>query len=223
MEADFWQSRWRSGRIGFHQAQVTPALQQWWPRLEIPNDSRVLVPLCGKSLDMLWLAEQGHAVLGVELSELAVQQFFAENDLVAEVHESAAGQHHVSGPIEIICGDMFAVPRSVLATCTAAFDRAALIALPPEMRGDYVRHVYGGVASGARGLLITLDYPQEEMAGPPFSVPDDEVQNLFAEVAQAKLLEQRSSLSSEDKFKERGVSRFDTLVYELSKANSTPR
>ncbi len=217
MEAEFWQERWRSGRIGFHQEQITPALQRWWPELAVPPSARVLVPLCGKSRDMLWLAERGHTVLGVELAELAVQQFFEENDLSWQTRQSAAGTHYVSGRIEVVCGDIFNLPVEALASCTAAFDRAALIALPQAMRQRYVQHVYGGLAPASRGLLITLDYPQEEMAGPPFSVPDDDVQSLFAGVADATLRERRSSLSSEQKFQERGVSRFDTLVYELEK------
>jgi len=215
MDTAFWLDRWREGRTFFHQNKVMPLLQKYWPGLDLPPASRVLVPLCGKSLDMRWLAEQGYRVLGVELSPLAVTQFFEEQGLEARVHHTSAGAHHVSGNIEIICGDIFALGAEVLASCTGVYDRAALIALPHTMRDSYVRHVYGGLAPDCRGLMISLDYPQEQMAGPPFSVPDHEVQTLFAPVSKARLIDRRDVLAHEPKFAERGVERLDTLVYEL--------
>ena len=137
------------------------------------------MPLCGKSLDMVWLAAQGHEVLGVELAPLAVEQFFAENELRPVIHESSYGRHYVAGNIEIICGDIYNLDARILSHCVGAYDRAALVALPESMRASYVRHVYGQLSPSWRGLLITLDYPQEEMAGPPFSIADSEAQALF--------------------------------------------
>ena len=134
MDSEFWHQRWREGRIGFHQAQATPLLVAHWPTLELPRDSRVFVPRAGKSLDMPWLAAQGHRVLGVELSPLAVARFFEERGLVPRVHDSHLGRHHVAGAIELICGDVFDLDAQVLADCAAVYDRAALIALPPELR-----------------------------------------------------------------------------------------
>ena len=215
MDTAFWLDRWREGRTFFHQNKVMPLLQKYWPGLDLPAGSRVLVPLCGKSLDMAWLAAQGHRVLGVELSPLAVAQFFEEHGLEARIHHSPAGEHHVSGDIEIICGDIFALDASVLASCTGVYDRAALIALPSAMRATYVQHVYEGLASGYRGLMISLDYPQEQMPGPPFSVPDEEVQALFALRSEARVIDRRDVLAHEPKFAERGVARLDTVVYDL--------
>ena len=215
MEADFWLERWRDGRTHFHQQNITPQLPRHWPALGLAPGSRVLVPLCGKSLDMLWLARQGMRVLGVELAQLGVEQFFAENGLKAATRESAAGRHYVSGDIEIIHGDIFKLDAATLATCDGVYDRAALIALPPPMRAPYVDHVYRQMPARYRGLLITLDYRQELMNGPPFSVPDDEVQDLYRGHAEAEILERSDILREEPKFAERGLKALDTLAYRL--------
>ncbi len=215
MEPDFWLQRWHAGQTHFHQDRITPLLQKFWPTLELAPGSRVLVPLCGKSLDMIWLLEQGHRVFGVELAELAVQQFFDENGLTPERRTSALGTHYVAGDIELLCGDIFDLDAQTLGQCTGVYDRAALIALPGGMRGRYARHVYGQLASDYRGLLITLDYPQAQMEGPPFSVADTDVQALFAGHSRATLLDRRGILDKEPKFAQRGVQRLDTLSYRL--------
>ena len=217
MEAEFWLERWRDGRTHFHQTRVTPLLQKYWPMLGLPKDSRVLVPLAGKSLDMVWLAEQGHRVLGAELSQLAVEQFFSENHLQPQIHPSAYGSHYVAGNIEIICGDIFKLDAAILSTCSGVYDRAALVALPAAMRAQYAQHVYGQLANDYRGILITLDYPQEQMDGPPFSVQDAEVQSLYAPHSDAAIIDRRDILDKEPKFMERGVSRLDTVVYKLQR------
>jgi len=217
MDTEFWLARWREGRTRFHQERVTPLLPKFWPTLGVPVGSRVLVPLCGKSLDMMWLAEQGYRVLGVELSPLAVERFFEDNALQAEVHESAMGRHYSAGAIEIICGDIFDVDAATLRSCVGAYDRAALIALPPEMRVRYAQHVYGQLADDYRGLLLTLDYDPSQMDGPPFSVNDAEVQTLYAGYCAAVLIDRRETLSKEPKFVERGLTRLDTLVYRLER------
>ncbi|MDQ2149940.1 thiopurine S-methyltransferase [Alcaligenaceae bacterium C4P045] len=216
MDADFWLARWEEGATHFHQQRVTPLLQKYWPTLALPAGSKVLVPLCGKSLDMVWLAEQGHQVLGVELAEVAVQQFFSENALDPVITPSAVGSHYRAGNIEIICGDIFALDDAVLGGCLGAYDRAALVALPEEMRARYAAHVYGKLARDYRGLLLTLDYPQTQMPGPPFSVGDDEVQRLFVGHSTATLLSRRDILDKEPKFAERGLKQLDTLVYKLA-------
>src|SRR5690606_2729087 len=216
MNADFWLERWREGQTHFHQSRITPLLQKYWPTLDLPQGSRVLVPLCGKTLDMLWLAEQGHQVLGVELSPLAVEQFFSENNLRPEMRTSSAGRHYLAGNIEIICGDIFALDATSLAACTGVYDRAALVALPAAMRAHYVDHVYGHLSRQYQGLLLTLDYPQDQMDGPPFSLGDNEVQSLYAAHSCAEIIDRRGILDKEPKFAARGLTRLDTVVYRLS-------
>ncbi|MER1966903.1 thiopurine S-methyltransferase [Castellaniella sp. GW247-6E4] len=216
MDKDFWQQRWRQGQTGFHQTRVMPLLQKHWPALCLPADSRVLVPLAGKSLDVAWLAEQGHRVLAIELSTIAVEQFFTEHGLTPSIHDSILGRHYVAGRIEFICGDIFDLDAATLAECTGCYDRAALIALPADMRRHYVAHVYGGLPPGCRGLLLTLDYPQAQMDGPPFAVSDEEVQRLYTPGWRIDRLETRDILEQEPRFAERGIDRLSTSAYRLS-------
>ncbi|MDD0975446.1 thiopurine S-methyltransferase [Pseudomonas fontis] len=179
MQAEFWHSRWTSNQIAFHQPQVNAYLQQYWPALGVPAGARVLVPLCGKSLDMLWLAGQGLQVLGVELSERAVADFFDEHQLVPQIEQRGAFKVYRCEDIEIWCGDFFALTALDVAGCSALYDRAAVIALPFEMRTRYAEHLHTLLPAGSQGLLITLDYPQEQIDGPPFAVTAQEVQRLF--------------------------------------------
>ncbi|WP_115553395.1 MULTISPECIES: thiopurine S-methyltransferase [Xanthomonas] len=218
MDTDFWLQRWQDGQTGFHQDEVMPLLQKHWPALQLPLAARVLVPLCGKTLDLHWLAAQGHRVLGVELSPLAVTQFFDEANLQPQRHTSSAGEHFVAGPIEIICGDAFALDASILADCTAVYDRAALVALPAELRRRYLETTYARLPAMCRGLLITLDYPQAEKAGPPFAVDAAEVQTLFQAQWQAQQLEQRDILEQEPRFRADGVTALSTAVYRLQRS-----
>ena len=215
MDADFWLQKWQEGQIGFHRHDVMPLLQKHWPSLQLPEGSRVLVPLCGKSLDMHWLAAQGHRVLGVELSPLAVAQFFEEAGLKPERTTSPYGEHFSAGPIEIILGDAFGLDPGLLADITGVYDRAALIALPPDLRLRYRDTVYAALPAGCQGLLITLEYPQEEKAGPPFSVAQAEVESLFAAPWRHTLLERRDILDQEPRFREEGLSALETAVYRL--------
>ena len=217
MDASFWHQRWEEGRIGFHQASASPLLARHWPALGLPEGSRVFVPLCGKSLDMVWLAEQGHAVFGVELSTLAVAQFFAERGLEPSVRESPAGVHYRGGPYELLCGDAFALGAELLADCAGAYDRAALVALPPETRALYADTCWRRLPPHCRGLLVTMEYPQAERAGPPFSVEAPEVDLLFGAEWSPELLERRDILDREPGFAADGVSALSTCAWRLQR------
>jgi thiopurine S-methyltransferase len=218
MEADFWLQRWQEGQIGFHRHDVMPLLQKHWPSLQLPEGSRVLVPLCGKSLDMHWLAAQGHRVLGVELSPLAVMQFFEEAKLEPVRTTSRYGEHFSAGTVEIVLGDAFCLDPALLADVAGVYDRAALIALPPDMRLRYRDTVYAALPAGCQGLLITVEYPQSEKAGPPFSVVQSEVEGLFAAPWRHTLLERRDILDQEPRFREEGLSALETAVYRLRRS-----
>lgn len=217
MDPDFWHQRWREGRIGFHQDRPTPLLLEYWPALALAPASQVFVPLAGKSLDMVWLAAQGHRVLGVELSPLAVTQFFDEHGLTPQVHDSRYGRHYHAGDIELICGDIFGLDAEILAGCAAVYDRAALIALPPPLRRRYVRELHALLPAGCRGLLITLEYPQHEKHGPPFAVPEVEVRELYGRDWNVATLDRRDFLAQQPGFVAEGVSALDTVVYRLSR------
>jgi len=173
------------------------------------------VPLCGKSLDMLWLAEQGYRVLGVELSELAITQFFDERGLSPEIKQSRFGTHYHADAWEIICGDAFALSPEILQHCTGIYDRGAMIALPPEMRKIYVATTWSRLPAGCQGLLVTLEYPQAQKSGPPFSVEEAEVRQRFAGIHTVELLERRDILKNEPGFQAEGVTALNTSVYRM--------
>ncbi|HET7931709.1 MAG TPA: thiopurine S-methyltransferase [Rhodanobacteraceae bacterium] len=222
MDAEFWLQRWREGRTGWHRDAVMPLLERYWPASGVAPGARVLVPLCGKSLDMLWLSQQGHDVLGVELSPVAVEAFLRENQLTAGSAARADGTHFKvtnppGGSIEIINGDLFDVAPETIASCHAFYDRAAMIALPAPVRARMASEVYARLPADSRGLLIVLDYPQHEMEGPPFSVDADEVQSLLAAQWQVTQLERRDIFGEDPSFAERGATAMHTSVYALSK------
>ncbi|MGY1519760.1 thiopurine S-methyltransferase [Luteimonas sp. A482] len=221
MQPDFWHDRWQRNRIGFHRDAPLPLLIRHWPDLQLPAGSRVFVPLCGKSLDMVWLAEQGHRVLGIELSATAIEQFFDERGLNPRIHTSPAGTHYSSGAWELVAGDAFAIPRELLAESVGVYDRGALIALPPDMRATYARTTWQRLPSGCRGLLVTLEYPQAEKAGPPFSVEEAEVHAQFAPEWELALVERRDILANEPSFQSEGVSALSTAVYRMQRTPPT--
>ena len=217
MDPNFWQQRWRDNQIGFHQQQVTPLLEQYWAALGVAAGDQVFVPLAGKSRDMAWLAARGHRVLGVELSQLAVEQFFDEHGLTPTIRDSRHGTHYSAGGIELVCGDAFALDAAILADCAGVFDRAALIALPLPLRQRYAAELYSQLPRGCRGLLITLEYPQAEKDGPPFPVPEDEVRALYGRDWTIDVLERRDILAAQPGFIAEGVTELHTVAYRLQR------
>ena len=179
MKHEFWLERWEQNQIGFHQAEINRYLTEHWAELGLPRGAAVFVPLCGKSLDMLWLREQGHSVLGIELSRKAVEAFFSENELQPTVSEDARFASYAGQGLRILAGDYFALTQADLGGVCAVYDRAALIALPQTMREEYARHMATLLPSGAHILLVTMEYPPGTLEGPPFSVTDDEVHALY--------------------------------------------
>ena len=216
MEPAFWQQRWADNQIGFHQAQVNPYLQTYWPQLQLAPGSRVLVPLCGKSLDLAWLAGQGHRVLGVELSRRAVEDFFREHGLEAEVRQQGAFEVWRSGDVQLWCGDFFALRAEDVADCVGLYDRAAVIALPVQMRARYMQLLSGLLPANSRGLVVTLEYDQSLLAGPPFSVRDEELRQGFAGW-QVDQLEAVEVIEDSPKFVQAGASSLLERVYRLSR------
>ncbi len=207
MDPDFWHERWKTNQIGFHQGDVNSCLVRYWPSLSLNEGSRILVPLCGKSRDMFWLLEQGFSVVGVEISPLAVEAFFAENRITHGITRKTRCVRWETEDLEVLCGDFFELERSDIGICQGVYDRAALIALPPAMRERYVNHLSTLLDRPARGLLLTMDYNQSEMEGPPFSVSDAEVSRLFADTCIVQQLCRTDILHSQPRFLERGLTR----------------
>lgn len=213
MEEGFWQTRWQRNQIGFHRQEVNPSLEQYWPTLQVEKGSCVFVPLCGKSLDLCWLAEQGYSVLGVELIEKAVVDFFAEQQLFPEITQRGVFKCYSAGVVTILCGDFFALTTEDLAAVDAFYDRAALIALPDELRPRYAVHLSTHLPQHCKGLLMTLDYPQTEMNGPPFAVAPEQVEQLFGDTFVVECIEAHDILDQEQRFKSVGVTRLFDYVY----------
>ena len=203
MNPEFWQSRWQEGRIGFNQPAVNPLLIKYWPELQLPVGSRVFVPLCGKSIDMQWLAAQGYDVMGIELVESAVQAFFAEQNIVPTIHEHSTiptlkyYQGQLSGQtITLWVADIFALTANDIGSIDAIYDKASLIALPADMRVAYSEQIHK-MSGNAPQLLITLNYDQSKKNGPPFSISDEQVRQYYGEHYQiSELASEPTSIGS---------------------------
>lgn len=214
MELEFWHQRWASNQIGFHEGQVNAYLARHYADLKMAPGETVFVPLCGKSVDLCWLADQGAHVLGVELSPIAVEGFFAEQGLTPRTSKDGAFTVWESGPIRVLCGDYFALTPAQLAGVHAVYDRAALIALPPARRADYAAHLDRLSPGAHRTLLVTLKYSQEQMQGPPFSVGEREVHRLFAS-ARIERLGVQDVLADHPRFREKGLTRLLECAYRI--------
>jgi len=216
MKAEFWVKRWQANQIGFHQNQVNPYLLQYWPQMALSADSEVFVPLAGKSLDMWWLREQGHRVLGVELSPIAVSDFFSAADVVPERTQNGPFEQCASDGVTLLCGDFFALDRALMAGISAVFDRASLVAMPADMRPDYAAHLMAILPDKCPILLVTMEYPEDQMQGPPFPVSEDEVRRLFAPHYRIQRLLQQDVLEQEAHFRERGLTSLVEKVFLLT-------
>jgi thiopurine S-methyltransferase len=215
MQPEFWHQRWALDQIGFNQSHVNAYLQRFWSELGVKKGERVFVPLCGKSVDMTWLVQQDLWVVGVELSEKAVEEYFAERNVQPLVESHGTFKVFSHKRCEIWCGDFFKLKAKDIGNCSVLYDRAALIALPPEMRWRYVQHLNKILPADCRGLLVTLDYEQSQVAGPPFSVSDDEVLQLLSLEWRLKMIAEDDVLAQSRKFLEAGATRLSEQVYSL--------
>lgn len=217
MEHEFWLERWQNSEIGFHQVKVQPALKAHWPHLSLAGDATVLVPLCGKSIDMTWLADRGHRVIGAELSQRAVDDFFSEQGIVPSARIEGAFNVKSAGGISIWRGDFFALDKAALPIIDAIYDRAALVAMPPDLQPRYARKIAELLPGGGQVLLIGLDYNPSEMSGPPFSVPDARVRELFGDAFDIDVLDKRDGLTKSDHLAKRGITRLEEATYLMTR------
>jgi thiopurine S-methyltransferase len=215
MQPEFWHERWRTGQIGFHQTTVDPSLERLWPRLDLDRGCRVFVPLSGKSLDMLWLRDQGHTVVGVELSATAVDAFLAENGIPARRRARGSLDAYEADSLELFRGDYFEMTAALLGDVTAVYDRAALISWAPESRPRYVEHLGSLTGAGVQGLLVTLEFPELEMSGPPFSVSSDDVGRLYSPYFDVREIARRDILGNEPRLRAKGLTQLHEVCYHL--------
>ena len=217
MDPNFWHGLWSRGHIGFHQHDFNKHMQSFVTGLDAPPGGHIFVPLCGKSLDMIWLLEQGYRVTGVEISKRAVEDFFTENGLSYDISTLNGTQLYSSENLVIYCADFFEVELTHTAQIDAVYDRASLIALPQTTRPAYVNRLTSLLNPGTRSLLVTLDYPQQQMSGPPFSVTPLEVEELFGELYEIKKIHSEDCLANEPRFIKKGLTRLEEHVFLLKK------
>jgi len=215
MDRNFWHNRWEEGRIGFHQNEVNPYLQRYWPAMGVRPGTTVFVPLCGKSQDMLWLRDQGYSVVGVEIIPRAVKAFFEENSVTATKRTRGAFTVWESQDITILQGDFFDVSANDVRGIGVVYDRASLIALPPALRQRYAEHLRTILQNDLKVLLVTMDYSQSEMDGPPFAVTEQEVAALYQDHFTIEQLCSEDILAAEPRFQEQGLSALLEKVYIL--------
>jgi thiopurine S-methyltransferase len=189
MNKDFWHNYWLTGRIGFNQSKPNQRLIKYFNRLQLQPGDLIFVPLCGKSIDMLWLLQQGYKVLGVELSPIATQAFFKENKLKFQITTNEKFTEFHGQNITILNGDFFNLNRNQLDNVAAVYDKAALIALPPQLRQQYAQALINLLPAKTQMLLFTIVYQQEQMNGPPFSVSALEIAQLYKDKFTLDILE----------------------------------
>jgi len=203
-----WIDRWQTGRIGWHEPQGNAGLRAHWPQLAA--GATVLVPLCGKSPDLLWLAERGFVVTGVELSAVAAETFFSENNLAFSVDEGTALRRYVASDrtLEIFVGNYF---EFFHASFDALYDRGALTALPPDVRNRYADHTNSLLRENATRLIVTLEFDQDIVAGPPFAVLPDEMAAYWGKLT--RVFEKDDIATCPPKFIAAGLTEISEVIW----------
>jgi len=217
VQPDFWLDRWRTAQIGFHQAVVDRHLKGYWPLLELPLNSRVFVPLCGKSLDLLWLRERGHSVTGVEISPVALESFLMEHGIPARRRVLSCFDVYEADGFTLFCGDFFKLTPALLGNVFAVYDRAALISWTPSARESYVEQLISLTSPGTQTLMIAVEYPPEQMKGPPFPLTRDTIESLYASHYSIEELARHEILELEPRLKARGLTELREVCYRLTR------
>ena len=210
-----WESRWQEGRIGFHLSKVNPYLLRYSDNLLTQDTKSVFVPLCGKTLDLSWLAGKTKNVVGIELVHKAVKDFFNENKLTHSIRQSGKLNLFSNDTVALFQGDFFDLNNEQTTLFEAIYDRGSIVAFDSPERQRYVDHLMSFLKPGGRILLITLEYDQNQMSGPPFSVPTDEIEWLYAPHGLLELLETTDIL--DDHFCKKGLDRMLERVFQFTK------
>ena len=218
MDPDFWHARWHNNQIGFHLNQVNPYLVRYWSELDPQPESVVLVPLCGKSLDLVWLASQGYHVVGVEISPIAVESFFIEQKIdTVQQGEYRGFKVYSAEGLSLLNGDFFNLDSEFTEDVSLIYDRASMVALPESMRDQYAEKILELTRPGMRILLVTFEYDQEKMDGPPFSVHEAEVYRHYEQHFAIKKLASENILAESPRFAARGLDKLVESVFLLER------
>jgi len=212
-----WLEFWANNETNWHSDVVTQELEKYLGLLKLESGDTVFVPLCGKSLDMIYMLNRGFSVIGVEVSEIGIKQFFHENGLDFTISQVGEFDLYSAKNIEIYCGDFFSLTSKHLCGVKAVFDRKSLIALDRNLRQKYVKHLNDIISLGVRILLITLHYPKHQMSGPPFSVDKSEVESLFSMAFNYQELKPFQDIENGLKLARSGVDYIENAAYCLQK------
>lgn len=188
MDAEFWHQKWENNEIGFHQGDVNKSLTTYVDSLGLPESSNIFLPLCGKTRDIAWLLSKGYTVTGAELSPIAIEQLFEELEVNPTLSTEGTHKRFSAPQLNVFVGDVFHLSPSLVGPIQGIYDRAALVALPPEKRKDYTHHLRE-ITNNAPQLLITYEYDQSQMKGPPFSVTAAEVYTHYHDSYEINLQE----------------------------------
>lgn len=205
LKSEFWHDRWKKGQTGFHNVEVNPRLIEYWRELEVSQSAPVFVPLCGKSLDLHWLKERGHPVVGVELSPIAVADFFTDSEFSPTRSRSGELERYSADHFDIYCGDLFDLGPEQVASTRACYDRGSIVALPPELRARYAEHLTAILPAEMTILMLTVEYDQTKMSGPPHSVPPEEIARLFGAAFEVETLWSNDWVDASPRFQARGL------------------
>jgi len=212
-----WLEFWENNEINWHSDDVTQELEAYLGLLKLNSGDKVFFPLCGKSVDMIYLLNQGFSVIGVELSEIGIKQFFLENGLDFTITQVGEFDLYSAKNIEIYCGDFFSLTSKHMCNVKAVFDRKSLIALDKNLRQKYVKHLNDIISMGVRILLVTLNYPQHQISGPPFSVDRSEVESLFCMAFKYEELKSFQDIENGSKLERAGVDYIENTAYCMQK------
>ncbi len=215
MQAKDWLARWQENRIGFHEGDVNPHLKRYIKDFELKPGDRVFMPLCGKAHDIAWLAGQGYGVIGIELSAIAIEAFYEEFNLQYQQFQSDRFVMRKSDNIILLQGDYFDLQSEDLEACKLIYDRAALIAIDESNRSRYSSHMQSITASDCDMLLVTLDYDQEQMSGPPFSVSREDVFEHYQSEYQIQVMEENDVLDEQSRWRKQGLTALAETVFQL--------
>lgn len=223
MDAKFWIEKWEQQQIGFHLPMAHPMLASHWSALGVERDAHVLVPLCGKTLDLVYLMSQGCHVTGVELSPIAIRQFLDEQALQADSIDIDGMPVATVDGLRLIEGDFFRLSPQALGSVDAVYDRAALIAMPPDQQERYAQQLLALTSVSVPILLVTLDYDPSEMSGPPFATPREQVMRLFEERYEVDLLERLDALADNPALAGRGLTGLTETAWHLKPRQPKPK
>lgn len=217
MEISYWQSRWQKQKTGWHMQTVFPLLKTYWKHLNLSQNAVVLVPLCGKSLDLDWLLRQEYHVIGVDVSEIALKEVINRSGAAFTSSTKGSFTCFRSDALQLWCGDVLTLQKQWLPPVDAIYDKAALIALPPHKRGDYAHTLRSLLQPHTQIFMNSFEYEQKEMTGPPFAVFLDEIERQYGDLFKINLLYEHALLKKLTNFQRRGLRSYLTeKVYHLS-------